>query len=207
MKKQSKHKFGIGIETILILMIAVCILFINSYTVRKLNELENNLTTSVFIKQDLKLTNDEVIAEEIKNYIPDSCKMVELYDEQLNMLFQAHFNDPADGYVTNDIRDYPKLSNLFFTKEEGQAMADINGTEESIYFKWLTNTRGERRLLIIYSAIKKVEGIWVFSLACYITLILVFILLIKVNNDRYNDKIKQYHDLIKSSKNDLINLL
>ncbi len=188
---------GLNIETLLILLIAGCILFINAFTVRKLNELESAGTSAIFIKDDIKVIEDEKIREEIKEYIPETYKMIELYDENLDILFQAKFNG-SDEIIMNDIRKYKNLTELLLSKDEGQTVIDINGKEQSIYFRWVTNTRDEKRLLIVYSTLNKVRGIWLFSFACYITLILVFILLIRLHSKSYHDKINQYHYLTRS---------
>ena len=199
--KMVKRTLSVSIETIIILAIAACILFINTYTVKKLNELEATGKSAIFVRDDLQIIEDEALTEEIKDYIPEAYKMIELYDENLDLLFQAQFNDPNEGYISkNDIKQYKNLTDLLFKEEEGQTAITIGDKEQNVYFRWVTNTRDEKRLLIVYSSINKVAGLWVFSLVCYITLILVFVLLIRLHSKSYHEKIKQYNDLTKSLK-------
>lgn len=199
-----RGQFKNSIETILILMIAGCILFINTFTVRKLNELELSGKSAIFINDDIPMIEDKAISEEIKDYMPSAYKMIELYDENLDLLFQAQFNDSDNSFIkNNDIRRYPAFTSLLRKKNEGQTAIMIDNKEENVYFRWVTNSRGEKRLIIVYSSILKVKGLWVFSFVCYMTLILVFILLIRIHTRSYLEKIKRYGELTNSLKDDL----
>lgn len=206
MAGKKKFKLGVSAETLIIILIAACILFINMYTVNKLNELEDASRSAIFIKDDLQFIDDENLSEEISNYLPGAYKMMELYDENLDLLFQVQFSDPDSKFNGfGDINLHPTFVDTLKSNKEGQTKVSINGTEEDIYFKWVENSRGETRLLIIYNSVKKVTGLWLFSLVCYITLILVFLLLIRLHSKTYHEKIIQYKKITTTLRNDLMN--
>ena len=190
-----------NVETLIIVAIACCMLFLNTFTVNKLNELQEAKNDAVFVKDDMQFGDEEEFAEEIIEYLPDTYKMIELYDENLEMLFQIQFNDE---YISkDDIISYPAIIEILRNHEEGQTTVNISGTEQDVYFKWLSNSRGEVRLLIVYSAVNNVEGIWVFSLVCYLVMILVFILLILIHTKDYRDRIRQYKGMTKMISDEL----
>ena len=193
------------VDTIIVLLIAACLIFINGFTVRKLNELEHAGKSAIFIKDDIQVFEDETLSEEIRDFIPEAYKMIELYDENLDLLFQAKFVDVKEPSTKTDIKKYSSLTDILYNNEEGQTSLTINDEEQNIYFKWVMNSRNEHRLLIVYSSIKQVSGIWIFSLMCYITLILVFVLLIRIRTASYHDKIRQYKDMTEHLRNEFKN--
>ena len=202
MKKKSK--LSINLDTLIILAIGAGILFINIFTTTKLNEFEKARKSAIFIRDDLQMINDEDLSEEIKEYIPEAYKMIELYDEKFDLLFQIQFNDPNEDLLPNNsIQLYPTLFNTLSTNDEGQASVTMGDQEEQVYFKWVTNTYGERRLLIVYNSTKTVSGIWLFSLVCYLVLILVFVLLIRIHSKRYHEKISQYRQMTNMIRDEL----
>lgn len=194
MKK--KGKLSTNIDTLIILAIAAGILFLNIFTTTKLNEFESARKSAIFIRDDIQMINNEDLSEEIKEYIPEAYKMIEVYDEKFDLLFQIQFNDPNEELLPkNSIHLYPTLYNLLSNNDEGQTSVIMGDQEENVYFKWVTNSYGERRLLIVYNSANTVSGIWLFSLVCYLVLILVFILLIRMHSTRYHDKINQYREM------------
>lgn len=201
---KKKFKLGVSVDTFIIILIASCILFINMYTVNKLNELEDASRAAIFIKDDIQFIDDQAIGEEIVDYLPGSYKMIELYDENLDLLFQVQFSDPDEKFIgLGDIKTHQKLVDVLTNMNEGQTKVSIDGNEEDVYFKWVDNSRGESRLLIVYNSIKKVKGLWLFSLACYFVLVLVFILLIRMHSKSYSEKINQYRNITKTLRNQL----
>ena len=182
-----------SIETIIILIIAACMLFLNTFTVKKINEIELARNNAVFLVDDLDFPDQEEFAEELKSYLKDSYKMIELYDENFELLFQIQFNDSPK--VKSDITGQPELMTILKENKEGQTSILIDKDEEEVYFKWITNSRGEERLLIVYSSIKNIKGLWVFSFVCWFVMILIFVLVIRLHSKNYNDKIKQYQSM------------
>lgn len=91
----NKKRSIINIETLIILLIAGCMLFLNVFTSNKLIELEDAGTEALFIRQDLPYSDEEELAEEILQYHPDSCKMIEMYSENFELLFSIQFKDES----------------------------------------------------------------------------------------------------------------
>ena len=196
---QKKRTF-FNIETILVLLIALCVIFLNAFTTGKLTELETAGNDALFIRQDLPYEDSEILAEEIVQYHPDSCKMIEMYDENFEMVFSVQFDEKV--VECTNISDYPELIDLLKNSKEGQTSVMIGDVEETVYFQWTENNRGENRLLLVYSAIHDVHNIWVFSFVCYMVMILLFILLIKMHVCNYNDRIKQYKQITQDMNDD-----
>lgn len=181
----------IGVDTLILIIIACCMFFLNSYTVTKLNEMQNARNDAVFTKGDITFEDEEQFATEIINYLPDTYKMIELYDENLDIGFQMQFND--GNIPKDDITKYPQLVDILRNNEEGQTRVVIRGVDQDIYFKWLTTNNDERRLLMIYSAVPQITGLWVFSFVCYAVLILVCILFVRLRFKSFKDNIARYN--------------
>lgn len=185
------------LEIILVILIAGCMIFLNLFTTTKLKEYEISSKSAVFVMDDVDFENEQEFAEEIMDYLPGSYKMIELYDEDLELLFQIQFND--EYIPKDDISNHPRIVALLTENEEGQTNLVMGKTEQNVYFKWLTNSRGEKRLLIVYSSIQNVENLWIFSLVCYLVIILVFVLLIRLHSNNYWDKINSYKRIVDQS--------
>ena len=182
-----------SVETIIILVIAACMLFLNTFTVKKINEIELSRNNAVFLVDDLEFPEQEEFTEELKSYIQDSYKMIELYDENLELLFQVQFSDSYKS--KGDLINQSDLVQILNSNKEGQSTIIIDDDEEDVYFKWITNNRGEERLLMVYSSIRNVKGLWVFSFVCWIVMILVFVLVIRLHSKSYIDRINQYKSM------------
>jgi len=179
------------IETIIIFAIAACMIFLNVFTTSKLSELELVGTEAMFIKDGLTYPESEQLGEEIVKYRPDSCKMIEMYDDNFELLFSLQFDENYPIHNDN-INNHPELLELLTTTKEGQTTIEIGDYTENVYFQWVTNDRNEQRLVIVYSTKEIIENIWIFSFVCYLVIILIFVLLIILHTKEYKEKIKQY---------------
>lgn len=189
--KNKKLKSIFNIETIIILIIAACVLFLNVFTANKIYELQRVGTEAMFIMDGLEYANSEELGSEIVKYRPDSYKMIEVYDESYELLFSLQFDQNYKVY-NNDIYNHKNLLYLLENSEKGQTTISNGEYDEQVYFQWMTNNRGEKRLVIVYSTKEIVGNIWMFSFVCYIILILIFILLIRLHSKNYKDKVDQY---------------
>jgi len=189
-----KNKSFINIETILILSIAICIIFLNSYTTTKIAQLEQAGTEAMFIKEGLEFPESQELESEIIKYRPDGCKMIEMYNDEFELMFAIQFDQGYHEHDT-DITQYSEMIEILSSNKEGQTSINHDDYEEEVYFQWVTNDVGEDRLVIVYSTKDNVENIWVFSLVCYLVLILVFALLIRLHLKEYNAKINHYKQI------------
>lgn len=191
-KKHGLNTF-FNIETLIILVIAACMIFLNIFTVTKLNELESAEHEAVFLMDNVDFNDKEEFTEEIQNYLTGSYKMIELYDQDLELIFQIQF---SDKYIEiDDIKQHTDLVNIIKNNKEGQTEITVDDMEQEVYFKWVTNNSGETRLLMVYSAIKIVKGIWLFSFICWMVMILIFVLLIRLHSRSYQDRIDEYRKM------------
>ena len=189
---QKKRKL-FSFETVIICVIALCVIFLNSFATVKMTELESSGNEALFIRQDLPYEDSEILAEEIVQYHPDTCKMIEMYDENFEMVFSVQFDEKV--VECSDIHNYPELIELLKQSKEGQTTVTMGDVEEYVYFQWTTNNRNEDRLLLIYSSKHEVSNIWIFSFVCYMVMILIFVLLIKMHTCNLSERIKYYRHL------------
>lgn len=201
MKKQARIKLTFPIEAAIVILIGIGMIFLNRYTESLFDKLYQAGQSAVFIKDDMEFENDQEFAERLTEYLPSAYKMIELYDDKLELLFQIQFND--ESKKTEVLNDHPRLVGFLRSHEEGQTTITLDNTQQSIYFKWMTNTRGENRLLLVYSSIDNVQGIWLFHLISYLIIALVFALLLALKIRAHNDKIKSYHTMINDEMNEL----
>lgn len=180
-----------NIETIIILIITACVLFLNTFAANKMYELERVGTEAMFVADGLNYSNSEQLGNEIVKYRPDSYKMIEIYNESFELLFSLQFDENRKIY-NNNIYDHEELLYLLNNTDKGQTLITVGDYKEQVYFEWMTNNKNEKRLVIVYSTKEIVNNIWMFSFICYIILILIFILLIRLHTKNYNDKIYQY---------------
>ena len=200
-KKPSKAEFII--ETVIIVLIAIGMVFLNTYTQMLFNKLVSAGHSAVFVKDDIKFNSDEEFAEQLKEYLPDAYKMIELYDENLDLLFQIQFNDSIAQ--KDSITKYPQIMDILISNEEGQTTIMLGDTEQNVFFNWLINNHGERRLLLVYSSIEQVEGIWIYNMISYFIILMVLILLILFRVRIYRMKMKEYNDITNLLKMELSN--
>jgi len=201
MNNKGKGKRSAILEAVIILLIGAGLIFLNLYTENLFRELHQAGQSAVFVMDDTTFENEDEFAEKLTEYLPSSYKMIELYDENIDLLFQIQFNDKIEN--TEDIHDHPNMMNFFKANQEGQTKIMIDDVEQNVYFKWMDNTRGEHRLLVVYSSIETVQGIWVFHLVSYVIIALVFALLLVLSIRRHNDTISAYKVMIDNELDEL----
>ena len=201
MNNKGKGKRSAILETVIILLIGVGLIFLNLYTENLFRKLHQAGQSAVFVMDDATFENEDEFTEQLIEYLPSSYKMIELYDENIDLLFQIQFNDKIEK--TEDIHDHPNMMNFFKANQEGQTKIMIDDVEQNVYFKWMDNTRGEHRLLVVYSSIETVQGIWIFHLVSYVIIALVFALLLVLSIRRHNDTIAAYKVMIDNELDEL----
>ena len=140
---------------------------------------------------------DEDLAEKIIAFRPDACKLIELYDENFQSVFKVAFTDESEDIKYNNLNEYEDLIALFESSPQGHTSFEIDDEKEDIVFEWTESSDGTRYLLIVYMSRPIVKNTWVFSFVCYIILILVFTLVIRMMFRQNKARIRHYESLSK----------
>ena len=186
-------KFPISFELVITVIIAACMLFLNYFTTNKLTELENSSNEAMFVRSDLPFMDSDEFTEEVLKYKPGACKMIELYNEDFEMMLMIRFDQNYAADPNDSIVNYPDLINTLQSSQEGQVkVGKVDDThEEYILFQWLTNTEGERRLIMVYNIRPVVDNLWVFTLISCLVIVMVFVLLIRLYLKEYKSSVTQ----------------
>ena len=196
--KQVNGKFKY-FETLIMIIIAGCMIFLNIFTSKKLSALEHSKKDAMFVMDEIVFNNDEDFTKEIVEYLPEPYKLIEVYNDKLELQFHVEFNDHHDA-KKDSLNNYPNLIEILKSHEEGQTTTKIGDSEQDIYFKWLTNSDGGKHLLMVYSSAEEVKGLWLFTLVCYLVIILVFLLIISSKIRAYHEKVNDYNNLTNINK-------
>lgn len=205
MKKPNKKvKYKISIEIILVLFIAGLMIFLNEFTTNKINEIIISDREALLIHHDPGNPVREELAKKIIEFRPEACKMIEVYSEDFDPILYVQFTTDSNP-SPNTIKDHPELLDLLRSNSEGHAELTIDNKTEDVYFQWTETEEGEKCLIITYMSRPIVNNIWIFSFTCYIILILVFVLLIRLHLVQYRSSIRHYKatsDVINDKIND-----
>lgn len=195
-KKNSSFK----IETLIIILIAGCMIFLVDFTNNKINEFSRLEEEIMLVNHDPSNPIHEQLAQEIIEYRPDTYKMIEIYTEDFDIMMTLQFIET--GLKNINLDEYPDLIELFNEHEEGHTQLSFSDNEvkEDIYFKWVKASDNNKYLMIVYSSRHPVQNIWIFNFVCYIVLLLIFILLLRMHLKNYKDKVQQYEQLSNDLK-------
>ncbi|MCM1215400.1 MAG: hypothetical protein NC548_12880 [Lachnospiraceae bacterium] len=197
MMTQPKSKW-FTIETIIVLAIAGCMIFLINFANAKMEEITISNKEALLMNHDPDDPIHTELAEEIVKFRPDACKLIEVYSEELEPMFSVQFYDNNDGHT--DINDFPDLISLLRSNVEGHTEITIDGIDENVYFRWSETSKGEHYLVIVYMSQPIVSNLWVFPLVCYLILLMVFILLIRIRFIQHNERIKYYDNISRSMR-------
>lgn len=192
--KPTNKKTIFTLESFIILLIASGMIFLINFANSKLNEIFISEQEALLINHVPSNPIHKQLGEEIQYFRPEACKMIEVFSSEFIPEFTVQF-DTTSQIPENSIKDYPDLLELFKANSEGHTSITIDDKEEDVYFKWVTTSTNEYYLVIIYMSRSKVENLWVFNFVCYLILILVFILLIRLHIIHHNDHIQYYRSL------------
>lgn len=184
---------GINLEIPIVIVIAGLILALMNFANKKINELIVSDTEVLFMDIDHDSTDQmhADFAERIADFRPDLYKMIEVYDGKLNEIVSINFSE--DEYAKGNINDHPSLIELLTTNADGHASRDVDGSTEYIYFKWSYDDNEQPYLFIIYTYKPIVRHLWVFNVICYVIILLMCILLLRLSLKSHSEKIKLYN--------------
>jgi hypothetical protein len=157
----------------------------------KLNEVLSG-NNSILLRENPDKQIEGLLAQEMIPYKLEACTMMETYDKDFNLLGRIPF---VDGYDHNvpDIRKYDKLISLFNKYPEGHTRLQRGDNEEDIYFRWTNTTSGDRVFVLIYISRPVVHNLWMIPFLCYLILILIFTLVMRLRMSCQKDRIEYYH--------------
>lgn len=197
-----KKRFRLNIEVVIIFAIAACVIFLINFADSKLNEVILSDQEALLIRHDPDNPVHEDLAKQIIEFRPDACKMVEVFTKDFDPMFRIQFKED-DILDDTRITDYPDLMEVFMNNKEGHTNLVIDDYEEDVYFQWTELSTGEVYLVIIYMSRPVVHNLWVFSFVCYLILILIGVLLIRVNLQSHSEKIR-FYQMISNDRSDQI---
>lgn len=198
----NKKRSNIRLETIIIFLIAICMIFLIDFTHDKLNDFAKVEQEALLINHDPSNPVHNQLAQEIIKYRPGVYKMIEIYKPNMEIMMTLQFENNAK-YHTN-LNEYPELTELFLKNKEGHTQLTIDNELEDIYFKWIDDASMDKYLILIYTSRHQVQDLYIFDFVCYMVLLLIFFLLIRIHISGYGDKIKQYKDKSDDIRNRLM---
>lgn len=185
------------IETLIVILIAGCMVFLINFTNNKLAEFAQLEQEAILINQDPNNPVYDQLASEIIEY--RACcpyKMIEVYTSNFDLMMTLQFINKE--IETVNLHDYSELIEILSSHQEGQTSimtGNDKDVKQDIYFKWISGSDGQKYLIITYSYYHPVDNLWVFNFVGYLVIVLVFGLLILLRIRRYSDKINQYQSL------------
>lgn len=174
-RKQSRFV----IDIFIILLIALSLIFLMYFINSKFNEIITSDKEALLIEHDPNDPIHTILAEEITDFRPESCKMIEVYNEKFDNIFRVQFKEDQDHNTLNPLLEYPDLMDIFNNHENGHTEITIGNDVEDVYFRWTYTPEGERCLFIIYMSRPIVKNLWICTMICIFIMILVGILLIR----------------------------
>lgn len=188
-----KRNNRVSMEISLVVLIALCMLMLIHVSNTKLNEVLSS-NNSLIVRENPDAQIDSLLAKEILKYNPDACTMMEVYDGNFNVVIRVPFStDDPRNRTFFDLNEYKTLKELLMKYPEGHTRIAMGDKEEDVYFRWTETNESKRRLAIIYIARPVVKNLWMIPFLCYLILILIFTLVVRLHMSCQRDRIDYYH--------------
>ena len=149
---------------------------------------------------------DPEIAETLKigmsGYKLEKFPMLEVYDAEFNQLIRLPLDQDQHNSVKYDtMRNHEDLQKLFTCYTEGYTKMNVDGYDEDIYFSWVTTSEGSKQLIIVYLSRPVVKLMWAIPFICYLILLLIFVIIIRMQLTIRKSKIDLYNRSAQSVQN------
>lgn len=190
--KATRNRSRFVMDIIIIILIAVSLIYLLYFTNSKFNEIITSDREALLIEHDPDDPIHALLAEEIVDFRPDACKMIEVYNEEYENIFRVQFKEEDEEYIKSSLTDYPELIDLFNNNEDGHTEITIGQEDEDIYFRWTYTQEGEKCLFIIYMSRPIVKNLWVCTAISIFIMILVGILLIRSYQHSHEYQLDNY---------------
>ena len=189
MAKKIKMPSQRALYLAIILIIAACIFGLNFYVSSKLKDIQNSSQTVIYI-------NDPAISDEIEYIIPDTYKMLELYDDNFGLLYRSRANDGNPVEALN-ISAYRSQLISYKKTNDWQNLSHIDeNCKHDIYFRWVKSETGRSTIIIAYGMGDVQFSVWIVSFICYFILMLLFAVITLINSKTYGDSIEKYQNKV-----------
>lgn len=206
MVKHEGSRFWDNLECVLLVLVSLCIIFLNYKGKAIGREFVKNAQEALFLEDDSGKYNDKALEEVLVENLNTVTKRIELYDDQLEPMFQITFNsEPGDPSVYQFARLKEIIDEDRQFKNSGQAVVTIDGMIQSAYYKWLRNSENEQRLVIIYSALGRFQNYYYIDFIAWAGVVITWIIAIKERLDRKKIIVEQAEILERAR--DVINTL
>lgn len=182
------------IEIVFALFISISFITLDRVGKNIGEEYRNNAVQSLFI-QDISEFNqsNHELAKLLLENSNSNIKRLEIYDANISPLLALSFTKDTDKNSTmesmNDIRQY------VYGNDEGQAIADTKNGQQAMYFKWILNQSGERRLIVIWSYLNKFDPHNFVTLITFFGIALTWGLVLIICEHRKNNILTKVDDL------------
>lgn len=190
-KNVNRPRHKLTVELIIMIVIAGLMIFLIHFADAKLNEIMTADQQALLINQNSDNPINVELSEEIVKYRPETCKLIEVYNSNYEPMFDVQFGTSIQD--TNPITDYPELIDILENSPEGHTEFTQDDQIEYIQYQWVSTSDDEQALIIIYMTKPIVKNLWVFSFICYLILILVFVIIIRMNLINSRNRIRQYN--------------
>ena len=167
------------------------------------NQIIHDTDTLIFRENENMIVSDQ-LRSGMENYKVEKFPMLEIYDKEYNQLLRLPLDtDPHDSIRYDTMKNHTDLQETFSQYDEGYTKMNVDGYDEDIYFSWVITSDGHKQLIIVYLSRPAIKLMWAIPFICYLILLLVFVIIIRIQLSIRRSKIEQYNKSALSVQNAL----
>ena len=186
-----------GIVAVIAVLMAGLITLINY----NFNQIVHD-TDALIFRENSSPNISEDLKKGMEDYKLEKFPMLEIYDESFNQLLRLPLDQNNHKLVKYDsMKEQKDLQDIFMTYQEGYTKMNIDGHDEDIYFSWATTDKGNRELIIVYLSRPVIKMMWAIPFICYLILLLIFVIIIRLKLSIRRAKIDLYNRSSQSVQN------
>lgn len=190
-------------DTVIIILIAACIVGMIQASNYKIDEIFNSHRESLLVRDNEEDDISDEFAAQLLEFRPDSCKMIEIYSQDLELVMRMQFIEEHEH--AGNLKDYPELMELLKTHQEGHTTIRTEDDETDIYFRWEHTVKTETPILtMVYMSRPIVKNLWIIPFLGYMILIMSCTLLLRNRIIRGHESTRRYQELSREVQSKLI---
>ena len=167
------------------------------------NQIIHDTDTLIFRENDNVIVSDQ-LRSGMENYKVEKFPMLEIYDTEYNQLLRLPLDkDPHDSILYDTMKNHTDLQETFSQYDEGYTKMNVDGYDEDIYFSWVVTSDGHKELIIVYLSRPAIKLMWAIPFICYLILLLIFVMIVRIQLSIRRSKIDQYNKSALSVQNAL----